>query len=61
MMTKDQFEKQSLLMKVMSNVEIKQFVVMNYKEGVTRLNSNQNSKKRNFDTNKYIKRVGFLS
>ena len=52
MMTKDQFEKQSLLMKVMSNVEIKQFVVMNYKEGVTRLNSNQNSKKRNFDTNK---------
>ena len=31
----------------------------NCKQGATRLNSNRNSKKRNFETKKYIKRIKF--
>ena len=37
---------------------IKQFVVTNCKQAAPWLNSNRNSKKRNFDSNGYINRIG---
>ena len=42
------------------NNEIKQFVVTNSKYGATWVNGNRNSKKRNVDTNRYIKKLDLM-